>query len=59
MSTWLSLAQVACGPPKPRNGPAGVVVVITAEAEDLMCFHRYGPGIRYPAFSATSGLPSE
>lgn len=40
MSTWLSLAQVAWVAPKPRYGPAGVVVVITAEQVELTCSQR-------------------
>ena len=27
---WLSAANAPCGPPKPRNAPAGVALVYTA-----------------------------
>ena len=46
MSIWLSQAKLACVPPNPLNGPAGVVLVSTASVTERMCCHRYGPATR-------------
>src|SRR4026209_1334472 len=55
MSIWLSYAQTAWGTPKPRNAPAGTILVHTAQESMRTCGILYGPDMAEPPLRATTG----